>query len=128
MAAEFDGKGGNCVAGSRCTTRLLSSLHTRSLVLVKPSSPHAFSDITVVFPKEGQLAERYAIKHGLWLRRIGRRYALRRRRSEPALRVTVSKLRFEIRRSRAALRVTLSAAQSRRYALRGLPSGILRYI
>jgi hypothetical protein len=48
--------------------------------------------------------------------------------SEPALRVTVSKLRFEIRRSRAALRVTLSAAQSRRYALRGLPLGILRYI
>jgi hypothetical protein len=49
------------------------------------------------------------------------------RRSEPALCVTVSKLRFEIRRSRAALRVTLSAAQSRRYALRGLPLGILRY-
>jgi hypothetical protein len=50
------------------------------------------------------------------------------RRSEPALRVTVSKLGFQFRRSRVALCVTLSAAQSRRYALRGLPLGILRYI
>jgi hypothetical protein len=33
--------------------------------------------ITVVFPKEGQLAERYAKNHGLWLRQIGQPYALR---------------------------------------------------
>jgi hypothetical protein len=48
------------------------------------------------------------------------------RHSELAVRVTVSKLRFEFRRSRAALRITLSAAQSRHYALRGLPLGTLR--
>jgi hypothetical protein len=34
------------------------------------------AQITIVFSKKGQLAERYAIKHGLWLRPIGRRYSL----------------------------------------------------
>jgi hypothetical protein len=35
------------------------------------------SGTTVVFPKEGQLAECYAIRHGVWLRQNGRRYELR---------------------------------------------------
>jgi hypothetical protein len=86
----------------------------------------------IVFPKEGQLAERYAKKHSLRLRQIGQSYALRclifvleSRRSE-ALRVTVSKFRFEFHRFEAAFTRYAIRRREPRYALRGLCLRILR--
>jgi hypothetical protein len=89
------------------------------------------SSNTVVFPKEGQLAERYAIRHGLCLRQIGRRYELRRQKlfwsfavqgQRYALRCVKLCWSFAVQGQRYALQcVKLCwsfAVQGQRYALR----------
>jgi hypothetical protein len=73
---------------------------------------------TVVFPKEGQLAERHAIKHGLWLRQIGRRYALRSKKLFWSFAAQSLRYALHSQAVKSCLRVSLLKGSVMRYAVK----------